>query len=919
MQNARFDTRLFQVFALLGVLTLLVGGVSIAVNRYLIREHQAIVSRNLPVAELASRVGASADLAGSLAMTFAQARSHADLDEATRALDRALAEIEAAIAGLESRMDHPLPRPPEGTPAAGGIVTRMSIDATLALTLRGEVAAEARRLDAQAERLSVMVAGQTDLARLRITSTIAELTGPDTPPLRPALDALADRHFFAFERIGELARDADLIRISIAALARETGRGPLTEEAARLAGLLDDAAVRAAYLPTASAQRELRGLIEGFRKALAPGGLADQAARLADARARLETDSLLLRQRVDRLATFAQDLQAAAQQDNLDRIAAASESSAQLSLALLAAVVLALAAAGGVLFYARRQLIQRMGHVTDRLIGIARGDFGAPVAITGHDEIGRLEKALNILRRRTLEAARLRGHLEDAVIARTREVVAEMQASDAARAEAEDANTRKSLFLARMSHEIRTPLNGVIGMLDLMAGAETRPEAKARLVTALNSARDLVQITNDILTFAAAGDERQELAPVHFDLRELIGGLHAQMQALAGSKGLNVQVDLVPGAPPVLFGDVVKIRQVLMNLISNAVKYTPRGSVTLAVEHAPDADGAPVLAFSVADSGVGMTPEQAAQAFEIYTRAEWVRRAGVEGSGLGLAIARRLTEALGGALAFESAPGVGSRFTLTVPLAVGDPALIAREDEGEGVRSGALVLVVEDHPVNRMVARGFLERLGCRVTEAGTAAAGLAAAQAQHFDLALIDLDLPDRPGQEVIAALGQRSGGPVLAALTAHLIEDTPAGRAALGVAMVLSKPVSPRALAALLSGLEVAPGPQAGGDTLAGLHEDIAAIGAPVVAAMVAAFLQDLDPALDQIIAAKDEARARAAHRLKGAAANFRLGPLCEALKAAEAAPDALIPDDLRATAQAARHVLTQAAEAAKVAQTP
>lgn len=887
MRNVRFDTRLLQVFALLGVLIAIVGALALGVNRYLIRSHEATLAHALPVAEQAARVQASAELAMSLADDLARAASAQDLATVSAALGRALA-------GTGQTAD------PEMARSVDGLTSL----ARQALDLRAGRDTAAQRLAATGAELSALLSAQTDLARLRVTATISDLYASGGAGGRAALDDLADRAFFAFERTDELARQADLLRLEAARIATDTSAAALTEGRGRLADLAGQAAQRVDYLPSAGARDQARAALAAYQSALADEGLVTLADRLAATLIRRDLAAAALAARMTALRDVTRDRQAAAQRDNLARIGADAQQAERLFRALLAAVALSVVVGAAGLIYARRRLIARVTHVAQRMVSVAEGDFGQPLRITGQDEIGRIEKALNVLRARAQQARRLRDQLETAVRTRTRELVDEMQAADAARAEAEQATRRKSEFLARMSHEIRTPLNGVIGMLELAAA--DRADEQPRIATALTSARDLLGITNDILTYASADRAPSGVAPVALRLRDLIGQVYGPLQALAAAKGLAASVDLAEDAPPVLLGDVVKIRQVLTNLISNAVKYTAAGQVSLMVDHAPDpATGAPVLAFTVADTGAGMTPDQVARAFDDYSRADWTARAGVEGLGLGLAIARRLTEGMGGALSVETEPGVGSRFTLTLPLALGDPALIPEDAPAPSARHGARVLVVEDHPVNRMVARGFLERLGCTVTEAETAAEAEAMA-AQPADLALVDLDLPDRPGQVVIATLAAAQPGLPIAALTAHLLEDDDATRAALGVRAVLAKPVSPRALAALLDSLTA---PDA---TRTALASDVAEIGADTVQAMVAAFLDDLPGALRAITAGEGATRAKAAHRLKGAASNFALAAFCDHLKAIEADPARLDPAALQAEAEAARAALATAASA-------
>jgi two-component system sensor histidine kinase TorS len=285
-----------------------------------------------------------------------------------------------------------------------------------------------------------------------------------------------------------------------------------------------------------------------------------------------------------------------------------------------------------------------------------------------------------------------------------------------------------------------------------------------------------------------------------------------------------------------------------------------------------------------------------------------------------LAIARQLTEAIGGGLHFESEPGQGTRFVLTVPLRLGDPAQIETESAVETNSQFDLdVLVIEDHPVNLLVARGLLEKLGCRVTDAPDGRTGLDLAAKVRFDLVLIDLGLPDIDGERVARELRARPDPPRMAALTAHLIDDTPDERERIGVDAILGKPVSPRALVGLLEGVAGqalaarAPEPEERPDAsvLAVLRGDIDTMGAETVQQILAAFLSDLPEGLAALAAASGAERARAAHRLKGAASNFALHRFCARLAEIEKTPDQPC-DDLGALAQAARSDLEGAARA-------
>jgi two-component system sensor histidine kinase TorS len=870
----------------MAALTIMVGVTAIGVNRYLVRTQDQLIQNNLPAIALASRIGASAEVVGSLASAFVQADTSKDLEQIATALELAVINIEEGARALEELS------PPAADIAqnslARDIVTRMTKNAHEELRLEEGIRAKAFDVAQEGARLDALIEAETDLARLRITAGISDLySNPDIDP-RAALDALADRYFFAFERLTELARMVDAVRLQFQQVPTIATLGEVQKTRVDLSARLTLAMRRVVYLPSPLAADEAKSLLTQQHGALASGGLIDlQGDRIA-LQASIAQDRALLQTIIADLSVRARQARDAVQAEGLVQITVAKQRSSLMLFALLAVITAAVTAGAVLWLYVRRQLVARLANISRRIIAVAGGDYDAPISISGHDEISRMEKALNILRRRAIDAARLRDSLEDAVIARTGDVVGEMQASDMARAEAEAANRSKTGFLARMSHEIRTPLNGFIGMLDLLEADDQDADRKGRTRTALNSARELLDITNDILNFASSEDSTNRGNPVHFRLRELVGQMGHQLQSIATQKGLEVVIDLSEPAPLVLLGDVVKIRQIVGNLISNAVKYTKRGTVTLSVDHAiDDQTGRPVLSFALADTGIGMSREAIDHAFDAYMRADSAKRAGIEGLGLGLAISRTLTEALDGALSVESEAGVGSRFTLTVPLMEGDPAL-ATEDEVPAPEAnlGREVLVIDDHSVNLMVARGYLERLGCRVSEADTGTAGLRASTERRFDLVLIDLDLPDMRGEEVAAQIAKTENVPLLVALTAHLIEDTPENRARLGVARILSKPISPRALADVLGGYEPAAMPSDHNKVRESLLGDIADLGSQPTAQIVQEFLNDLPGAVETMLSAPAEAQRKAAHRLKGAASNFRLEQFSAVLARVEAA---------------------------------
>jgi signal transduction histidine kinase len=318
----------------------------------------------------------------------------------------------------------------------------------------------------------------------------------------------------------------------------------------------------------------------------------------------------------------------------------------------------------------------------------------------------------------------------EAIAARLREAG---EAAEAARREAERSGRAKGDFLATMSHEIRTPVTGLLGMAGLLEAEELSARQRRYLKAILTSGRQLLHIINDILDFSRFEAGKVELEAADFRLADVLEDVASVMTPQAAEKGLALELDTDEGLPPVLRGDPTRLRQVLFNLVGNALKFTHRGGIIVSVGHRPeDEEGRVRLRVEVRDTGIGIPKEKQAALFRPFVQAEGSTARVYGGSGLGLAISKRLVEAMGGAIGVESVPGVGSCFWFEAPLGVGDEAALAAAPEAAdlaGVRP-LRVLLAEDIELNRDLLGEMLGRHGHEVVfaEDGGEAVGLGVA-----------------------------------------------------------------------------------------------------------------------------------------------------------------------------------------------
>ena len=466
----------------------------------------------------------------------------------------------------------------------------------------------------------------------------------------------------------------------------------------------------------------------------------------------------------------------------------------QQSILLIAAIitVLSLAVAGGLALVMGRRFVAPIIELTETARRIAGGDLTGRVRVWRRDEIGtlaesfqtmvdqlkqsmqKLESSLAALQNRESELKFLNETLEKRVVERTQ--VVEEQGHQLIRSnealkninqhleeatiharqmvkQAEEANASKSEFLAGMSHELRTPMNGVLGMLGLLTDTPLAPIQQEYVDTAKKSAENLLVIINDILDFSKIEAGKMTIEPQPFNLQVMLEDLADSMAAVADKRNLDLIVRFVPGSPTRVIGDPGRIRQILANLVGNALKFTFEGFVLITVESLSQTDHIFTLRLSVEDTGIGIPPEHTDYIFEKFTQADASTTRRFGGTGLGLAICKQLVNLMNGEIGVSSVAGEGSTFWFTLPLPLDESPAPDTVQDRQLV--GARALIVDDNEINRQVLREQLALWGIFTQEVDSGSMALKALRAavadkKPFDIAVLDYNMPEMNGEQL-------------------------------------------------------------------------------------------------------------------------------------------------------------------------
>ena len=499
-----------------------------------------------------------------------------------------------------------------------------------------------------------------------------------------------------------------------------------------------------------------------------------------------------------------------------------------------------------------------------------------------------LAAVLGLVHLRMLQLDRRRRTLERIVERRTRQLAVAKEAAEAA-------TRAKSAFLASMSHEVRTPLNGIIGFNDLLLQAPLPPEQRAWAEVVRDASRALLTVVNDVLDFSRAEAGMMGFVSEPVELHELLHGSARIVAAAAAEKGLALTVQVGDGLPAWVLGDAHRLRQVLLNLLNNALKFTDRGGVVLAASAAGDR-----VRLEVRDTGIGIPADKLDLLFQRFSQVDATIARRYGGSGLGLAISRSIVEQMGGRIGVESEPGRGSTFWAELPLAATEPPPLPAARRGEdGAARSLRILLAEDLPTNRLLVSTYLERAGHRVETAADGASALERARGGGFDLVMLDVQMPVMDGLEAAAAIralpGDAGRVPILA-LTANILPDEVAACRAAGMDGHVAKPIEREAMLAEVrrAGAVAARASAAEPPPVEAVHDEavwrgvVAGVGEKVAAELLDHMRATAGTALDLIAGApgdRDALRFQA-HALGAMAASLGFMELAQACRAADRA---------------------------------
>ena len=767
-------------------------------------------------AETSARLVASAPALNAVRDETSRAAQEAELADLAADIKRSVSD--ASLASLDSAT----------TDKLAGTVGALMHNLTAQNRLVKERLQLQQSFADRAERTIRAATAIVDLSETLVSNTsagtsavISGLYGLIDDPARreeayQALDRLIEQDIYLLDRMWELRLRSSQIGLLANQLTRTTDRNEVAEIARGYEEHLRVVRRRVASIDDPVRREQAQGFLKILDAASgnAPVGLSlfGERLRLIAIGDDLESVAEANRNLSAQVSQVAQLMLDASQSAARTASAQAQQAVDAGLYVLLALSLIAITLSGLIVwFYVERGIVRRLGALSGAMQKLTVGDLSVEVSEEGAKELRALSSAVTAFRdetrkRQALEVERARNHeelrrhreeLQDLVHQRTGELEQEVARHAQAREAAEAASRAKSAFLATMSHEIRTPMTGMLGMLRILKEEELSPEQRKHVTVAANSGETLLGILNSILDYSKIESDKVTLDRQVFDPADLMTGVVALMRPSAEEKGLTLKLALDRKLAQHYAGDAGKLRQIVFNLVSNAIKFTETGEITVKATAA----GKDHLRVTVKDTGIGIAADQLERIFDSFTQTDATVTRRYGGTGLGLAISRGLAHAMGGQLTVTSKPGKGSVFTLDVTLAPAVAATSIRKSMNRKANStgpALKVLVVEDDAATRLVACQFLAMLGHSTEAVPDGYEAVARFTEIAPDLVLMDISLPGKDGIATARELRalDKVKTPIIA-MSAHVFTEEVERYLASGMDAYVAKPLNLEALA--------------------------------------------------------------------------------------------------------------------------